>query len=628
VPSIVIVDDRITNRRILSRLASELDSKPEVETFGDPMLALGWLERNEPDLVVTDFKMPNLDGAEFVQSLRRLPTCSDVPVIVVTAYEDRGFRYEALNAGATDFLLSPVDHEEFRARARNLLTLRFQQSLLKRRAEQLQDKLEQSNRLHKVALKDSNEKLRLVMNTIPAMISATNAEHRYVFMNNFQAWMLGIDPDEVVDCGAEDFMGEDSAARNRRLDRQVFETGATIPAYEEEFFDATGRGRTLLTTKSPLRDSTGAVVNVVTASVEISDRKAAELALEEQRAFLRNVIDHDPNIIFATDKNGVLTLANRALAELCAFSPEQVIGQELIATAPLRAEAEILTADVQRILNGETRKFATERCLTDRLGQAHWYHVVNLAFEQGFDKSPAVLTVATEMAVVKRPAETPERRGPLNQELLTPLNAIIRYCETISGGAPDSGPSPSEMAEEIGSNARRLLGLVDGLVDISNFRDSESALDNDEIDLAALVQKLAGEAGMEIALDIAPYLPALIADPARLPQGLQNLLSSAAEYAAGHLALSVGLSEAGALRLSLSGPAQSDEAQENPLLFADLSSSGLDANDPGAEIGVPLWVSFMKMHGAEIEISRHDGMHLTITFPAMRSAWRQMTTTQ
>jgi len=110
-PSIVIVDDRVTNRRILSRLASKLDSKPAVETFADPVLALGWLERNAPDLVVTDFKMPNLDGAEFVRSLRRLPTCSDIPEIVVTAYEDKGFRYEALNAGATNFLLSPLDHK-------------------------------------------------------------------------------------------------------------------------------------------------------------------------------------------------------------------------------------------------------------------------------------------------------------------------------------------------------------------------------------------------------------------------------------------------------------------------------------------------------------------------------------
>lgn len=102
-PSIVIVDDRVTNRRILSRLASEFDSKPDVETFGDPVLALEWLERNEPDLVIT-------------------------------AYQDKGFRYETLNADATDFLLSPVDHEKFRARGRNLLTLRYQQCLLKRRA--------------------------------------------------------------------------------------------------------------------------------------------------------------------------------------------------------------------------------------------------------------------------------------------------------------------------------------------------------------------------------------------------------------------------------------------------------------------------------------------------------------
>ena len=41
----------------------------------------------------------------------------EVPIIVVTVYQDREFCYRALEAGATDFLLSPVDHLEFRARA-------------------------------------------------------------------------------------------------------------------------------------------------------------------------------------------------------------------------------------------------------------------------------------------------------------------------------------------------------------------------------------------------------------------------------------------------------------------------------------------------------------------------------
>ena len=66
--------------------------------------------------------------------------------MVVTVYEDREFCYRALEAGATDFLLSPVDHLEFRARARNLLTLRRQQRLLADRAADLERALTRRRR--------------------------------------------------------------------------------------------------------------------------------------------------------------------------------------------------------------------------------------------------------------------------------------------------------------------------------------------------------------------------------------------------------------------------------------------------------------------------------------------------
>ncbi|MGE0646302.1 MAG: response regulator, partial [Alphaproteobacteria bacterium] len=101
---ILIVDDRITNRRILCKLAGELDRDIEVEAFPDPTEALAWLNEGTADLIITDYKMPNMDGATFIAALRKLPHCADVPVVVVTAYEDREFRYTALNSGATDFL--------------------------------------------------------------------------------------------------------------------------------------------------------------------------------------------------------------------------------------------------------------------------------------------------------------------------------------------------------------------------------------------------------------------------------------------------------------------------------------------------------------------------------------------
>jgi CheY-like chemotaxis protein len=119
-PNVVVIDDRVTNRNILTRLAASVEEGIRVKAFASPQAALEWLAGADPDLVITDFKMPGMDGADFIRAFRALPGAHDVPVVVVTVYEDRSYCYQALEAGATDFLLSPVDHLEFRARARNL----------------------------------------------------------------------------------------------------------------------------------------------------------------------------------------------------------------------------------------------------------------------------------------------------------------------------------------------------------------------------------------------------------------------------------------------------------------------------------------------------------------------------
>ena len=135
---IVVVDDSITNRTIFSRLARSIADDAFVQSFSDPQAMLAWAGEHSPDLIVTDYKMPGMDGAEFVGRLRGLPLTRDVPIIVITAYEDREFRIRALNAGATDFLRTPVDHQEFVTRSRNLLKLGQQQKLLQLHAQGLE----------------------------------------------------------------------------------------------------------------------------------------------------------------------------------------------------------------------------------------------------------------------------------------------------------------------------------------------------------------------------------------------------------------------------------------------------------------------------------------------------------
>ncbi len=285
-PLIVIVDDRVSNRNIFAKLAASIEADITVRTFGEPVSALDWLKDNPPDLVITDYKMPNLDGAQFIARFRQLPNCEEIPVIVITVYEERSFRLCALEAGATDFLHSPVDHHEFVTRARNLLKLQRHQLLLANRANMLERELENSERTKEIALRDSSQRLAQVIDTVPALIRATARDGALLFANAYQAAFDGVDASSVVGSNTESIHGKERSDRDAALDKIVFETGKALPPFEEELTDANGFTRVFLTTKSPLRSNGEDVQGVLTSALDITARKRME-------AHLRHLAHHD-----------------------------------------------------------------------------------------------------------------------------------------------------------------------------------------------------------------------------------------------------------------------------------------------------------------------------------------------
>ena len=124
--SVVLVDDQGINRKVLSQLAASIEADVEIRAFGDPLQALGYVETHVPDLLVTDFQMPDINGAELIRRFRLLPHCREVPALMVTASQQVELRAMALAAGANDLLLSPLDHGEFLARSRKFLAMRRQ----------------------------------------------------------------------------------------------------------------------------------------------------------------------------------------------------------------------------------------------------------------------------------------------------------------------------------------------------------------------------------------------------------------------------------------------------------------------------------------------------------------------
>ena len=143
---VLIVDDQLISRMILEQLIRSLGEDAEAISFSDPVKALEWAKHNHHDLVLTDLKMPNMNGVEFTHWLRNTPTCVDVPVIIITCVDDQNTKYRALEAGATDFLTKPIDHHECRARCRNLLKLRQQQAIIRDRARWLEKEITEKTR--------------------------------------------------------------------------------------------------------------------------------------------------------------------------------------------------------------------------------------------------------------------------------------------------------------------------------------------------------------------------------------------------------------------------------------------------------------------------------------------------
>ncbi|MBS4097187.1 MAG: response regulator [Sulfuricella sp.] len=133
---ILIVDDNPTNLMVLKTLVARIESCLPL-TFAVPGEALEWCENNEPDLILLDYMMPEIDGITFLKRFRTLPGKKEIPVIMVTADHETEVRYQALEAGANDFLNKPVDKTEFLARMKNTLALRRSQKQLANRADWL-----------------------------------------------------------------------------------------------------------------------------------------------------------------------------------------------------------------------------------------------------------------------------------------------------------------------------------------------------------------------------------------------------------------------------------------------------------------------------------------------------------
>lgn len=130
---VLIVDDEYIGRETLQ---SVLEGEGyELEMAENGLQAIDKAKKLLPDVILLDVMMPGMTGFEVCQRIRNDPQIAEIPIIILTALDDRESLLNALKAGADDFISKPFDRYELRARLMGITRLNRYQKLIQERAK-------------------------------------------------------------------------------------------------------------------------------------------------------------------------------------------------------------------------------------------------------------------------------------------------------------------------------------------------------------------------------------------------------------------------------------------------------------------------------------------------------------
>ena len=129
--TILIVDDDASARETLLAILDDRQYRLEVAVNGTEGILKA--EVITPDLILLDVMMPGMDGFQVCRQIRENPRLREVPILLLTALDDRDSRLTGLQAGADDFLSKPIDSQELRARVSTITRLNRYRLLLQQR---------------------------------------------------------------------------------------------------------------------------------------------------------------------------------------------------------------------------------------------------------------------------------------------------------------------------------------------------------------------------------------------------------------------------------------------------------------------------------------------------------------
>ena len=264
--------------------------------------------------------MPEMDGIEFCQTLRKNPAWRNIYVFMMTAQEGMDSLVEAFEAGANDYMTKPISPRALLARLR-----------AGQRVVQLQEEMEYDRQqLHKFAdelaafnhrLRKSDVMMRAILDNSPYMTWLKDAEGRYLRINNTYAdYFHRKNIKQIIGKKDSDFWPKELADKYSADDDEVI-SSRRQKQIEESYFDD-NKIRWIETFKTPVIDMNGNVLGTTGFARDITERKQAE---EDLRIAAIAFESQEGMII--TDRNTVILRVNHAFSEITGYSASEAVGK-------------------------------------------------------------------------------------------------------------------------------------------------------------------------------------------------------------------------------------------------------------------------------------------------------------
>lgn len=270
---LVVDDDPLVVKTIFEIISSDT---PEYNFYQANNGRMGYevAEIKKPNLIITDWDMPEMNGIELIKQLKANPTTKDIPVIMASGIMTSSENLKtALDAGAVDFLRKPIDPIELKARVNSMLILSGYIEEIKRKNETIFEK---------------NNFLNELIDTIPYPISYYLKDGECVIHNKIFEQFFNISS-----CEGGSFYNlflKDGVDIHYSNDRKIIDGTEAQLSYECQVTFPDDTLHDILFTKAPFVDQNQKIRGIICVMSDVTElKKAHREALERQKNELANI---------------------------------------------------------------------------------------------------------------------------------------------------------------------------------------------------------------------------------------------------------------------------------------------------------------------------------------------------